>query len=55
MNDTRAAEAATKAIKAMALAVDYLKEGPPSRSASLAITNIEQASMWANRIITVGD
>ena len=50
-----AVESATKAMSALNLAIEYLKAGPPSRSASIAITNAEQASMWAARITTVGD
>lgn len=49
-----AVESATKAMSALNLAIEYLKAGPPSRSASIAITNAEQASMWAARITTVG-
>ena len=47
-------ESVSKAVSALNLAIDYLKAGPPSRESSLAITNAEQASMWAQRQLVNG-
>lgn len=40
---------------AKALALLVLRLCPPSRERSLALTNLEQAAMWANKAIAVNE
>ena len=42
-------ESVNRVNAALNLAIEYLRHGPPSREASLAITNAEQAAMWSTR------
>jgi hypothetical protein len=41
--------------KARELAELYLIDTPPSREQSIALTNLEQSVMWANKAIAVNE